>query len=436
MPRAVLLLAVIGFAIPAQPTYAQAEPTTVQFADGDRIVFLGGTFIERSQSYGFLETMITAAHPQLNLTFRNLGWSGDTVWGDARASFGTVEEGFTHLKEHVAAVKPTVLFVAYGGNEAFAGSAGLERFKQGLERLLDVLEANKPRTIVLLSPPPQENLGKPLPDPAKHNADLKLYSDVIEQVAEKRKHVFIDLFASISDQIARDNIVDDVFKGFDGVKQLRGTDDGITWNNLGYQRLEMAIGSFPDPKAPMAEIDITIEGAKAKAFVKGAKVEGLNATQDGLTFVYKANSLMPSSIGFEIDEKGASDLAADFPVIKIKGLKPGKYAIMIDGNLIDHVDHDFLATEGLVVIEDQEWSAQLRKLRQLILAKNQLYFYRWRPQNETYLFGFRKHEQGNNGREIPQFDPLVVDKEAQIAKLRIPMAHTFEFVREDDEVNR
>ena len=51
------------------------------------------------------------------------------------------------------------------------------------------------------------------------------------------------------------------------------------------------------------------------------------------------------------------------------------------------------------------------RLRKFILEKNQLFFHRWRPQNETYLFGFRKGEQGNNGVEIPQFDPLIAAKE-------------------------
>jgi len=58
------------------------------------------------------------------------------------------------------------------------------------------------------------------------------------------------------------------------------------------------------------------------------------------------------------------------------------------------------------------------RLRTAIREKNQLFFHRWRPQNETYLFGFRKHEQGNNGVEIPQFDPLVAEKEKLIASLR------------------
>src|SRR6185437_6857217 len=69
---------------------------------------------------------------------------------------------------------------------------------------------------------------------------------------------------------------------------------------------------------------------------------------------------------------------------------------------------------------------QAERLRRAIVEKNRLYFYRWRPQNETYLFGFRKHEQGQNAREVPLFDPLVAEKEAEIAKLRVPVSHTYE----------
>jgi len=72
---------------------------------------------------------------------------------------------------------------------------------------------------------------------------------------------------------------------------------------------------------------------------------------------------------------------------------------------------------------------QVEKLRQAIIEKNRLYFHRWRPQNETYLFGFRKYEQGKNSVEIPQFDPLVVKQEEEIAKLRVPVAHVYDLKR-------
>jgi hypothetical protein len=57
---------------------------------------------------------------------------------------------------------------------------------------------------------------------------------------------------------------------------------------------------------------------------------------------------------------------------------------------------------------------QFPTLRDTIIAKNHLFFQRWRPQNEIYLFGSRKHEQGRNGAEIPQFDPLIAQKEQLI----------------------
>ena len=75
---------------------------------------------------------------------------------------------------------------------------------------------------------------------------------------------------------------------------------------------------------------------------------------------------------------------------------------------------------------------QVERLRAVIDKKNELYFHRWRPQNETYLFGFRKHEQGNNAVEIPQFDPLVAEKEEEIARLKKPVKHTYELIRGEE----
>src|SRR5437870_13651933 len=83
-----------------------------ELTDGDRVVLLGGTLIEREQRYGYWETALTGRHPDRNVLFRNLGWSGDTVFGEARAGFGTPADGFQRLKEHVRAVDPTVIVVA------------------------------------------------------------------------------------------------------------------------------------------------------------------------------------------------------------------------------------------------------------------------------------------------------------------------------------
>ena len=57
------------------------------------------------------------------------------------------------------------------------------------------------------------------------------------------------------------------------------------------------------------------------------------------------------------------------------------------------------------------------QLRELIGEKNRLYFHRYRPQNETYLRGFRKHEQGQNAKEIAEFDALISQAEDRVYAL-------------------
>ncbi|MFY7873850.1 MAG: SGNH/GDSL hydrolase family protein, partial [Pirellula sp.] len=59
----------------------------------------------------------------------------------------------------------------------------------------------------------------------------------------------------------------------------------------------------------------------------------------------------------------------------------------------------------------------LTELRNTINAKNAWFFHRYRPQNETYLFLFRKHEQGNNAVELEQIDPQIATLETQIASM-------------------
>jgi len=63
-------------------------------------------------------------------------------------------------------------------------------------------------------------------------------------------------------------------------------------------------------------------------------------------------------------------------------------------------------------------TAEMAALKAQVLRKDELFFNRWRPQNETYLFGFRKHEQGQNAKEIPMFDPLIEKADQRIQELK------------------
>jgi lysophospholipase L1-like esterase len=407
-----IVVCVTGLVAPA----SGAGPK-VELRDGDRVVLVGDALIERDQEYGYLETLLTIQNPDKTITFRNLGWSGDTVFGEARAGFGTPADGFKDLKEHVLALKPTVVIVGYGMADSFAGEAGLPRFVEGLNTLLDVIAETGAR-VILLSPIRHEDLGRPLPDPAEHNRSLRLYRDAIAKAAETRGHKFIDNFGAVRQEDA---------PARDPAPRRHFTDDGIHLNEVGYWIHAWAsvfdLYEVPDLGLPFGSAALIHHNGQVGSSIR-AKIAGVEPSTNGLRFVMTCETLPLPPPTPRITSVHAHRL-------HLVDLPPGRYTLKIDGRPVARAD----ATEwlrGVVVDKGPEFD-QVERLRKTINEKNRLYFYRWRPQNETYLFGFRKHEQGNNAREIPLFDPLVDAKEKEIAALRKPMSHVYELVREGEE---
>lgn len=72
------------------------------------------------------------------------------------------------------------------------------------------------------------------------------------------------------------------------------------------------------------------------------------------------------------------------------------------------------------LVGGQSVTSDHEALYECINEKNELFFHRHRPQNETYLLLFRKHEQGNNAVELPAFDPLVDSLDQRIWGLAQP----------------
>ncbi len=389
------------------------EPARFALNDGDRIVLVGDTLIERDQRYGYLETLLTLSHPGTNLTFRNLGWSGDTVAGLSRAGFDPPEAGYRQLIQQVLAAKPTVLIVGYGMAESFDGAAGLPRFVSGLNRFLDAVSSTKAR-VVLLSPIAHAKLGPPWPDPSTHNASLARYAGAIAEVARARGAWFIDLFEpSRRRDAAR--------------AEPPISDDGVVLNETGYGFLAGVIARGLEPWAPAQagrgiprvemKLDVTVGP------VSGARIAGVAPAVGRLGF-----RLTREALGAPGDESGVRWIDPGL-VLAVAGLPEGRYELRADGRRLPVDARPAEEWARGVRISGGPDFEQLERLRATINRKNRLFFHRWRPQNITYLFGFRKHEQGRNAVEIPQFDPLVAEQETRIARLRSPGAHDYELVR-------
>ncbi|MCY2966652.1 MAG: GDSL-type esterase/lipase family protein [Planctomycetota bacterium] len=386
----------------ATPEFVRKErPAGIfQLVDGDRVVFLGDTLVERASRDDYWESILTARFPDRNITFRNLGWSGDTVGGDARAGFGTVEEGYQQLKSQVYFARPTVVFVGYGSASSFEGEAGLPKFEQGLNRLLDDLAVTKAE-IVLLSPLRHEHQPKPLPDPAKHNRDLERYTAAIRTIAKSRGTHFVDLYADLisTSMVAPGTAL---------------TDNGIHLNAKGYLKFASEFESRIGWSLPQVDLVLTAGGKVTKDV--GVTVGNIDANASGLNFTVSNSRLPTSSMGI-----------GQPPRLTITELPEGNWVLSSGGKpLVTKTSGEW--ARGVELTNGPGFD-RFETLRSTIREKNQLYFHRWRPQNETYLFGFRKNEQGQNGKEIPMFDPLVEKLEKQIADLRRPTEDVLELRR-------
>ena len=182
------LFALLGFQTIASSQELEIKPN-------DTICYIGNTLADRMQHHGWLETYIHATLPEHNLTFRNLGFSGDELDNRPRSKdFGTPDQWLTKCKADV-------VFAFFGYNEALKGQQELDNFRNKLGKQIDAMRQQKyngesaPR-LVFFTPIGHENLKSPhLPDGADNNANLQAYSTAMQEVCKEKGVPCFDLFS-------------------------------------------------------------------------------------------------------------------------------------------------------------------------------------------------------------------------------------------------
>lgn len=385
----------------------QTKSADSLFQSGERVAWLGATMVERMQWRDELETILAARTAPLGVTFRNVGWSGDEATGRARAVFGGAEEGYQRRIKDLAAAKPTHVLVCYGINESFDVSLSGDVFRQQMNRLLDDLTKAGYRITLLL--PPSFGAEQTEPRLQSYLQRRPMISSVLESIAEERK---LKIYALPS-------------------IPANWTSNGIHLNAAGYSQYSRLVADLLVPSNCQLQLDretaivldVSDEGSKKSIAVDEDGWVLQPQTSEGNSswkWTEKADCLpLPMAVvGEEIPVE--SDGLYGHPV-KVKGLSDGLYTLTINGQEVGRGDRKQWQ-EG-VVCKAPGSQQQVEKLRRWLHRKNELFFHHYRPQNETYLFLFRKHEQGNNAVEVDQFPPLIEPIEKEIAQLSKPVEY-------------
>jgi len=364
---------------------------------GNRVVLLGGSLIHGMEDHGNFEAAVTAHWPRHDLTFRNVGWPADDVFGTARGEFGSARNtrswkppgeeagfGFTKMMKHIDEAKPTTLIVGYGAEAAFADTeAKIKDFQAGYTKLIQQLEAKGIR-LVLLTPIPQKQWARTLPNPAPRNKRLQQAADFIMQLAAQRKHQGINLFADEH-----------------GERSRYDYQDALRLSPKGYQQLSERLVRGLGMAKPM---DFQVGGEAGQLTIKAESIRFAASvrTKQGLRFDLTLDRLPAAG----------SPFAAGSMVDGVE--------LWHDGQRLASVDQKKAALTAGPDVQQAE------HLRQLIVEKNALYRHKLRPINEAYIFLFRRHEMGHLAKEMKDFDELVASKEEIIAKTRAPRPQRYE----------
>lgn len=391
------------FALALTPLFA-AEPFEIK--NGDRVLFLGDTLLEREGTYGYLETRMHEQFRDRRFTVRNLAFSADTPLGWSRASFDPAATGFDRLKEQIALVKPTVVFLGYG-------------MASSLQELTD-----------------RRNDPTMNPDPARYGAEPMSADRFKKELAQLMDA--INEIAAQTGETAPANTANDR-ASLNGTA-VRGVATPAEQSAAATTAEVAAASTKPNPRAP--------DGGRPASKVRFVLLspihhEDLRATRPGLPDPTRHNQLLEQytkvieELAQErqaryvaIDQHKARRLAADGKTWETlpqtdNGIHLNELGMFNIG--LDLMDNLGWQTAGIKadaktgdfdIKEFKKFEENQKALRAAIIRKNELFFHRWRPANSTYLFGFRKHEQGQNAKEIPEFDPLIDKAEVEIDQLK------------------
>jgi lysophospholipase L1-like esterase len=335
MNRKVFVLAAVVLAFGGSLLGADFTP----LKDGDRVVFYGNSITQQRLYTTYLEEYVHCRYPDLNVTFFNAGWSGDTAAG-----------ALTRLERDVLPLKPTVVTVFFGMNDGGyqPPDEGIRAlYRDSMEKLVTSLQAAKARVIVFGPGCVDEDRQERLKS-ANYNKTLQGLNEEAKAVAAKHRCVFVDVYGPMlkfqSEQKAKN-------------RDFAMSVDGVHPNEAGHLVMcramvtalaEPGIAVTTDKPAPPATAD-----------------EPYAITTRAIPF------WVPTNAKIVARDCGLLDYAA--AKLTIPELPAGNYLLSVDDMMVGNLTALQLAT-GIPLPA----SSRAQHLHDLITTKGENYFAAWR----------------------------------------------------------
>ncbi len=404
--------------------------------DGDRVVFLGDSITEQRLYTTYIEAYALTRHPGWQLTFRNVGWGGDTAWlrqrthaderalfaADAEAQSRMVEDAVGRgLRRDVLPLKPTVVTVKFGMNDHSYQAFREDIFKayvRSQEEIAKVLKANGARVAFLTPQPIEEKRADP--DQDVKNQSLRKFSDGLKEVAEKEGALFVDQFAPYMAMLLRERAANP--------PGMIGGGDAVHPGPIGHTVMAWAVlkGLGASPLVSRAEIDAQMKKSNGSQ----CKISELKVGEGTVSFDRLDDALpMPIDSRAEAALKLAPILdELDRYELRVSGLAEGNYTISIDGEPAAKATATELGKGVNLSTQAGPITKQANTVLDLVFKKNNQFFTRWRSVQLHEFPSWAQSPETEKRRmaEVARLDEQIKGMEQQIDEARKPKTHHFE----------
>lgn len=404
--------------------------------DGDRVVFLGDSITEQRLYTTYIEAYALTRHPQWQLTFRNVGWGGDTAWLRQRAHpeekqlFAAdeadqqkmVEEAVGRgLGRDVLPLKPTAVTIDFGMNDHAYQAFREDIFRayvRSQTELVKVLKASGAR-VALLTPQPIED-KRPDPDKDVRNQSLRKFSDGLKEIAAKSGVTFADQFDPYMAILLRERGANP--------PALIGGGDAVHPGPIGHTLMAWAILKGLGASALVSRAEINAATIRVRA--DGCQVSNLKVANGSISFD-RLDQALPMPI-----DPAAEPVLKLAPILedlnryelRVTGLAAGTYELSIDGEPAGKATAEQLGKGWNLAVSAGPITKQGQDLLKLIVQKNNLFYNRWRSV-QLYTFptwAQSPESESRRSAELARLDEKIAESEAEIDKVRKPQPHHFE----------
>jgi lysophospholipase L1-like esterase len=392
---------------------------------GDRVVFYGDSITDQRLYTVLTEAFVLTRYPKLNATFVHSGWGGDKVTGGGG---GPID---VRLQRDVLAYNPTVMTIMLGMNDGHYQPESPENdkvFFTGYESIVNTVQKADPGLrITLIQPSPYDDVTRPPLFPGGYNAVLVNFSKWIANYGEQKHLTVADFNAPMVAMLQKATATDPA--GTQKILPDR-VHPAIAGHLIMAEQLLKAWNARPVVSSVTIDASASVPKLQDAAFAEVSDLKGGN----GVQWTEQDNSLPLPFAEWTSGGNGAlmaltirsSDVteALNQEPLRVTGLKPGQYALQIDGTTVGTFSEADLANGVNLATLNTPMSQQANDVYQLTVEHATIHNDRWR----SIQVPLAKYNLPQTKAAMDSLDTLEAALVAKQREAAQPRAHTFQLV--------